>query len=163
MNKTKFLELKYGAGKVIEPFLRRLFAEMNPKRVFWVSPWLTHLDFETATTKKLLQKMKFRGVNLVVITRQPEIGSKHEEFVRDVKEIPTASIFYSPRLHAKFYLAETKERRYALLGSANMYEWSNRSYELGIVIEARGEGQVLMDRLEALAIDLRVTQHTIRA
>ena len=44
-----------------------------------------------------------------------------------------------------------------------MYEWSNRSYELGIVIEARGEGEVLVDKLEQLAIELRVTQHTTRA
>ena len=148
---------------VIEPFLRRLFGEMNPKTVFWVSPWLTHLNFRTATTKKLLQKLRLRGVNLVVVTREPKAGSGHEEFVRDVKEIPTASIFYMPTLHAKFYVAETKERRYALLGSANMYEWSNRSYELGVVIEARGEGEVLIDKLESLAIELRVTQHTTKA
>lgn len=163
MQRTHFLELKYGAGKIIEPFLQRLFTEMNPKSVYWVSPWITHLNFRTATTKKLLQKFQYRGVNLVVITREPESGSVHEEFVRDVKEIPTASIFYMPTLHAKFYVAETKERRYALLGSANMYEWSSRSYELGLVIEARGEGEVLIDRLESLAIDLRITPHTTKA
>ena len=163
MQRTDFLQLKFGAGMVIEPFLRRLFGEMNPKTVYWVSPWLTHMSFRTATTKKLLRKLQLRGVNLVVITREPEAGSAHEEFVGDVKEIPTASIFYMPTLHAKFYIAETKERRYALLGSANMYEWSNRSYELGVVIEARGEGEVLIDKLESLAIDLRVTQHTTRA
>tara|TARA_R110000782_G_scaffold47620_1_gene104621 strand:+ start:7768 stop:8259 length:492 start_codon:yes stop_codon:yes gene_type:complete len=163
MQRTDFLELKYGAGMVIEPFLRRLFAEINLKTVYWISPWLTHINFRTATTKKLLQKLQLQSVNLVVITREPEAGSGHEEFVRDVKEMPTASIFYMPTLHAKFYVAETKERRYALLGSANMYEWSNRSYELGVVIEARGEGEVLIDKLESLAIDLRVTQHTTKA
>ena len=163
MQRTDFLQLKFGAGVVIEPFLQRLFGEVNPKMVYWVSPWLTHMNFRTATTRKLLQKLQLRGVKLVVITREPEAGSGHEDFVRDVKEIPTASIFYMPTLHAKFYIAETKERRYALLGSANMYEWSNRSYELGVVIEARGEGEVLIDKLESLAIDLRVTQHTTKA
>lgn len=163
MQRASFLQLRYGAGRVIEPFLARLFGERNPRTVYWVSPWLTHLNFKTATTKKLLQKLQMQGVNLVLITREPEAGSPHEEFVRDVKELPTASIFYMPMLHAKFYVATTNERRYALLGSANMYEWSNRSYELGIVIEARGEGEVLVDKLEQLAIDLRVTPHTARA
>ena len=163
MQQTTFLELKYGAGRVIEPFLRRLFAELHPKTVYWVSPWFTHLDFRTATTKRLLQRLQARGVNLVLITREPDLGSKHEEFVRDVKQVNTASIFYMPTLHAKFYVAETRERRYALLGSANMYEWSSRSYELGVVIEARGEGEVLIDQLESLAIDLRVARHTTRA
>ena len=162
MQRTDFLQLRYGAGRVIEPFLRRLFGERHPKTVYWVSPWFTHMDFRTSTTKKLLKKLQAQGANLVVITREPESGSPHEEFVQDVKELPTASIIYMPMLHAKFYVAATTERRYALLGSANMYEWSNRSYELGIVIEARGEGEVLVDKLEQLAIDLRVAQHTAR-
>ena len=163
MQRTDFLQLRYGAGKVIEPFLRRLFGERHPKTVYWVSPWFTHMDFRTSNTKKLLQKLQVQGANLVVITRKPEPGSLHEEFVQDANELPSASIFYMPMLHAKFYVAATTERRYALLGSANMYEWSNRSYELGIVIEARGEGEVLVDKLEQLAIELRVTQHTARA
>ena len=163
MQRADFLQLRYGAGRVIEPFLTRLFAERSPKSVYWVSPWLTHMNFRTATTKKLLQKLRLQGVNLIVITREPEPGSPHEEFVRDVKELPTASIFYMPMLHAKFYVAATSERRYALLGSANMYEWSSRSYELGVVIEARGDGEVLVDKLEQLAIELRVTEYTARA
>ena len=163
MQRADFLQLRYGAGRVIEPFLMRLFGERSPKTVYWVSPWVTHLDFRTANTKKLLQKLRMQGVNLILITREPEPGGLHDEFVRDAKELPTASIFYMPMLHAKFYVVTTNERRYALLGSANMYEWSNRSYELGIVIEARGEGEVLVDKLEQLAIELRVTQHTARA
>ena len=163
MQNAKFLQIRYGTGRVIEPFLMRLFGERNPKTVYWVSPWLTHLNFRTATTKKLLQKLRVQGANLILITRKPEPGSPHEEFVRDVKELPTASIYYMPMLHAKFYIVTTNERRYALLGSANMYEWSSRSYELGIVIEARGEGEVLVDKLEQLAIELRVIPHTASA
>lgn len=163
MQRTDFLQLRYGAGRVIEPFLSRLFGERHTKAVYWVSPWFTHMDFRTSTTKKLLKKLQVQGANLVVITREPEPGSLHEDFIQDAKELPTASIFYMPMLHAKFYVAVTTERRYALLGSANMYEWSNRSYELGIVIEARGEGEVLVDKLEQLAIELRVSHHTARA
>ena len=163
MQRTHFLQLRYGAGMVVEPFLRRLYRERNPKAAYWVSPWITHLSFGNGTTKKLLQKLRLQGANLVVITRKPDPGSAHEEFVLDAKDLPTASIFYMPMLHAKFYIAATNERRYALLGSANMYEWSRRSYELGIVIEARGEGEVLVDRLEQLAIELRVTEHTALA
>ena len=163
MERANFLQLRYGPGKVIEPFLVRLFGERNLKTVYWVSPWFTHVNFRTATTHKLLQKLRRQQVNLVVITRKPEPGSLHEEFVKDTQELPTASVFYMPTLHAKFYLAATREQRYALLGSANMYEWSNRSYELGIIIEARGEGEVLVDKLEQLAIELRITKHTAKA
>ena len=163
MQRADFLQLRYGPGAVIEPFLMRLFGEKNLKSVFWVSPWLTHMDFRTATTKKLLRKLQTHRVNLILITREPEPGSAHEEFVEDTKTLPTASVFYMPMLHAKFYVATTRERRYALLGSANMYEWSNRSYELGVVIEARGEGEVLVDKLEQLTMELRISQHTTSA
>lgn len=159
---TEFIRLKYGTGKVIEPFLFRLFGEKNPKTIYWVSPWITHLNFGIANTKKLLQKIQFHKAVLIIITRRPEAGSPHEAFIRDAREMPTASIFYMPKLHAKFYIVTTQERRYALLGSANMYRWSNQSYELGIVIEARGQGETLVNDLEHLAIDLRVAKNTKR-
>lgn len=159
---ARFLQLRYGAGNVIEPFLFRLFGENHPRMVYWISPWITHLDFRIANTKRLLQKIQFHRASLIIVTREPKAGSKHEAFIRDAREMPTSSIFYMPRLHAKFYIATTRERRYALLGSVNMYEWSNRSYELGVVIEARGQGEALVDDLEHLAIDLRVAKNTNR-
>ena len=83
--------------------------------------------------------------------------------MRDAKELGAASVFYMPTLHAKFYVAATPDRRYALLGSANMYKWSGRTFELGVVIEAKGDGEILVDALEQLAIELRVTPETIQA
>ena len=163
MIRTSFLQLRYGSGAVIEPFLTRLFGERSPKAVYWVSPWITHLDFATGSTIRLLRRLRMNHVRLVVITRRPEPGTPHDTFVRDAMELPTASIYYMPVLHAKFYIAVTSERRYALLGSANMYEWSSRSFELGVVIESRGDGELLVDTLEQLAIDLRVTQLTTTA
>lgn len=163
MQRVSFLTLRYGPGQIIEPFLARLFGERNLKSVIWVSPWLTHLDFRTATTQRLLKKLQMQGVNLTLITREPEPGSPHAAFVEEAKALPRAAVYYMPTLHAKFYVGTTMERRYALLGSANMYEWSDRSYDVGILIEARGEGEVLVDKLEGLAIELRVTRHTTRA
>ena len=60
-------------------------------------------------------------------------------------------------------LRPTPDRRYALLGSANMYQWSGQTFEVGVVIEAKGEGEILVDALEQLAIELRVTPETIQA
>lgn len=160
---TDFIQLRYGVGQVVEPFLFRLFGEDNPRAVYWVSPWMTHLDFRRATTRHLLRKFARTSVNLTVITREPDPGSQHEEFVRDAKELAAASVFYMPTLHAKFYVAATPDRRYALLGSANLYKWSRQTFELGVIIEAKGDGEVLVDALEQLAIELRVTPETIQA
>lgn len=163
MVKTDFIQLRYGVGQVVEPFLLRLFGEDNPKAVYWVSPWMTHLDFRRATTRTLLRKFSGTSMNLILITREPDPGSPHEEFVRDAKNVASATVFYMPTLHAKFYVAATPDRRYALLGSANMYQWSAQTFDLGVVIEAKGEGEVLVDALEQLAIELRVTPETVQA
>jgi len=153
--RTDFLQLRYGRGGVIEPFLARLYLEQNPRSVYWISPWITHLEFSTGNTKRLLGRLRQTGARLIVITREPEAVSEHEQFMFDAQAIAQASIYYIPNLHAKFYIAETLQGRYALLGSANMYQWSKDSYEIGIVIEARGDGEVLVNRLEELTIDLR--------
>ena len=71
MTRTDFLQLRYGPGQVIEPFLIRLYGERSPKAIYWVSPWMTHLDFQRATTRHLLRKLATTPTNLVVITRQP--------------------------------------------------------------------------------------------
>ena len=163
MIRCNFLQLKHGEGKVIEPFLWRLYAEDHPKTVFWVSPWMSHLDFRIANTQNLFSKLGGLNMNLTVITRKPDPGSDHEEFVRDAKTQAFASVYYMPSLHAKFYVVCTPDRRYALLGSANMYHWSARTFEIGVVIEARGEGEILVDALEDLAIELRLSQETILA
>lgn len=163
MLRSDFLQLRYGVGNVVEPFLFRLFGEENLKSVYWVSPWMTHVDFRRATTQNLLRKFGRTPMNLIVITREPDPGSLHEEFIRDAKELAAASIFYMPTLHAKFYVAVTTNSRYALLGSANMYEWSSKTYEIGVVIEAKGDGEILVDQLEQLAIDLRTIPKTVRA
>ena len=163
MARTDFIQLRYGVGQVVEPFLLRLFGEDNPKAVYWVSPWMTHLDFRRATTQSLLRKFARTSMNLTIITREPDPGSAHEEFVRDAKDVAAASVFYMPTLHAKFYVATTPNRRYALLGSANMYEWSGKTFELGVVIEAKGDGEILVNALEELAIELRVTPDTVQA
>ena len=163
MARTDFIQLRYGVGQVIEPFLLRLFGEDHLKAVYWVSPWMTHLDFRRATTRNLLRKFARTSMNLTVITREPDPGSPHEEFIRDAIRLAAATVFYMPTLHAKFYVAATPDRRYALLGSANMYQWSGQTFELGVVIEAKGAGEILVDALEQLAIELRVTPGLVQA
>ena len=162
VTRADFLQLRFGRGVVIEPFLARLYLERNPRSVYWISPWITHLEFSTGDTKRLLNRLKYRGARLVLITREPEPGTPHERFIMDAKKFPQVAIHYIPNLHAKFYIAETLEGRYALLGSANMYQWSRDSYEIGVVIEARGNGEELVDRLEELVIDLRSTHNRNR-
>jgi hypothetical protein len=156
ITRTDFLQLVAGRGNVLEPFLNRVYGEREVKRVVFVSPWLTHLTFRSGGTEQLLRQLAAQGTWLTVITRTPDKdGEEHRQFVRDVLLLRAAEVFLLDDLHAKFYWCQTPNRTFALLGSANMYRWTANSYEIGVTIDARGDGEVLLASLRDLAMELR--------
>jgi hypothetical protein len=92
---------------------------------------------------ELLRQLGAQGTWLTVITRTPD------------KELRDAEVFLLDDLHAKFYWCQTPRRAYALLGSANLYRWTANTYEVGVTIDARGDGEVLLSSLRDLAMELR--------
>lgn len=156
ITRTDFLQLVAGRGNVLEPFLNRVYGEREVKRVVFVSPWLSHLTFRSGGTEQLLRQLAAQRAWLTVITRTPEKdGEEHRKFVQDVLLLRAAEVFLLDDLHAKFYWCQTPQRAFALLGSANLYRWTANSYEIGITIDARGDGEVLLASLRDLAMELR--------
>jgi hypothetical protein len=156
ITRTDFLHLVAGRGNVLEPFLNRVYGEPEVRRVVFVSPWLSHLTFRTGGTEQLLRQLAAQRAWLTVITRTPQKdGEEHRQFVHDVLALRSAEVFLLDDLHAKFYWCQTSKRAYALLGSANMYRWTANTYEIGVTIDARGEGEILLSSLRDLAMELR--------
>lgn len=156
ITRTDFLQLVAGRGNVLEPFLNRVYGERDVKRVVFVSPWLSHLTFRSGGTVELLRQLAAQRAWLTVITRTPEKdGEEHRQFVQDVLLMREAEVFLLDDLHAKFYWCQTPRRAFALLGSANLYRWTANSYEIGVTIDARGDGEILLTSLRDLAMELR--------
>lgn len=158
ISRTDFLQLTAGRGNVLEPFLNRIYGERDVSRVVFVSPWMSHVTFHTGGTSQLLRQFGAQRTWLTVITRTPEKdGEEHKRFVRDVLTLRQAEVFLLDDLHAKFYWCQTSTRAYALLGSANLYRWTASSFEIGVTIDARGDGEILLASLRDLSMELRQT------
>ena len=155
------ISLYWGRGRVLEPFLNRIYLESDVRRLIWVTPWMTHLDFTTGDTHNLIRKLKIMNTSLTVITREPEPGSEHETFTNDLLKMKFSKVYYLNNLHAKFYVCLTAARSYGMLGSANLYRWTKKSFEIGIVIEGKGEGEDFISTLNDLCLDIRQDKNCV--
>ena len=156
------VRLVSGRGKVLEPFFSRVNLQPDIRELVWVSPWLSHFRFKTGSTQGLIQKLSVLAPRLTIITRSPEPGSEHEEFLRGLLPVESAEIYFLERLHAKFYICTTRNRAFAMIGSSNLYRWTKGSFEVGVMIEARGDGEILISDLEGLALELRTHRDSVR-
>lgn len=153
--RADFLQLRYGRGQVIEPFLVRTYGEPQIRHLILVSPWMTHLRFRTGTTADLVKRVEREDIWITLITRPPDGGDEHLKFLEDFRTLMSAEIFYMTDLHAKYFICTTAKKTYALVGSANLYRWSSTTFDLGVIIEARGAGEEIISSLRELTMDLR--------
>lgn len=161
LNSSPF-RLRYGRGRVLEPFLNRVGGERRVQQIIWVSPWMTHLAYQTGTTNTLLRRIDADGSQVTIVTRTPDDGP-HRQFIQDVCRLRNAEVFYLDDLHAKYYVCHTPHGSYAVVGSPNLYRWTAKSYEVGVTIEARGQGESLISQLETITFDLKTTRtRTVR-
>src|SRR5437016_922358 len=129
------ISLRYGKGAVLEPFLNRVYGAQSVRQVVLVSPWITHLEFLVADSRKLLQRLAATHTRLTIVTREPEM-SEHQAFIWDAAGLTEAEIFFVPDLHAKYYVCHTTSRSFAVIGSPNMYRWTRQSFEIGVAIDS---------------------------
>lgn len=153
-NPVSPFRLRHGRGRVLEPFLNRIHGERAIQQVIWVSPWMTHLPFLGGDTHSLLDALQSKGTQLTVVTREPD-DDPHSEFVADVCCLANSEVFFLKDLHAKYYICHTPRQSYAVVGSPNLYKWTAKSYELGIMIEACGDGEELISQLETVTLELK--------
>jgi hypothetical protein len=151
------ISLRYGRGMVLEPFLNRVYGALSVRQVILVSPWITHLEFLVADSRKLLQRLAAGHTRLTIVTREPEEASEHKVFIADAAGHTQAEIFFVPDLHAKYYVCHTTSRSFAVIGSPNMYRWTRQSFEIGVAIDSSGPAEALLNELEAVTYELKIS------
>ncbi len=155
------LSLRFGCGVVLEPFLNRVFGAKGVRHVTLVSPFLSHLPFATGTTAKLLDRLAIQRTRLILVTREPDQTQlEHKQFLNDVAQMHSSQIYFLDSLHAKFYICETVDRSFAVIGSPNLYRWTRASHEIGVAIEGRGSAEALVDDLIDVALTVRTSKDT---
>lgn len=152
------IELISGRQTIVKPFLNRVYGTDGVDNLILVSPWMKHLEFLTGDTYRLIERLQVQSSRLTVITREPEEGW-HSEFLETCARLRYAEIYYVSDLHAKYYVCNAARGSFALIGSPNLYEFSRRTFEIGVVIHARGPGQTLISDLEDITVELKTSQN----
>ena len=131
-------------------FFERLFAAHDIHSLVIISPWivLSRQDSFSYDIEGLSQFIKSNNISTYIITRDPEKETVNKRAIDILTSCPSVNIFYNNSLHAKIYVCRCEPFGFALLSSANLSGASASTIEIGLMIEGKGYGQLIVEELE---------------
>ena len=134
----------------VERFLHKYLAGgVVAQTMVIVSPFIGDLAGTLVELKAVTERVLSDRTRLYVITREPR-ELYHQAGVAVLQECPLAEIRYNPDIHAKLYIAWSRDvaDSFALFGSGNLTTGGlQRNLELGMMIYARGYGRNILNQL----------------
>jgi phosphatidylserine/phosphatidylglycerophosphate/cardiolipin synthase-like enzyme len=156
-------------GSPLTTFARETHANGRRARKVWlISPWLSTGPTKDDPIRALIDSLKSRSCTVTVLTRQPtEVW--HRDALALLRADLRATIFFCPHLHAKLYLLDCDDFRFAVLGSANLTSRAHTT-NLELAMEFRSTSHThgddvtqLINDLFRFAIDLSSEDHVVEA
>ena len=139
--------LKIATRRVINLFLEQLASSRRWRRVYIVSPWISHIAGDAVIDFEMFaRRLKEDGATLYLVTRPPE-EEWHRAAIEYLGATGRANVALVPGLHAKLFAAETDEGAFVFLGSANFTQQSLSNRELGLLVNAYMDGRSVVRNL----------------
>ena len=111
------------------------------------SPWITDHSSDNGTVEQISGMIGKWRIPTFVFTRPPE-SVAHMKALEILKTCPSLELIYNRYLHAKVYACVAPyPYGFALLGSANLTQGSERLYEIGLMILSGGGGDHIVKEL----------------
>jgi phosphatidylserine/phosphatidylglycerophosphate/cardiolipin synthase-like enzyme len=131
-------------GDIFGLFAREAL-QARPKRLTIVSPWIDPSLSHAPSLIELLDRAAECKASVVLATRPLETPGQARA-IASVLNYERGRVFLDPNLHAKLYLCEEADGRgFAVVGSANMTDSSQRLRELAVVVRPQAKSRVLAD------------------
>lgn len=131
-------------GDIFGLFAREAL-QAQPKRLTIVSPWVDASLSHAPSLNELLDHAAKCKASVVLATRPLETPSQARA-IASVLNYQRGRVFLDPNLHAKLYLCEEADGRgFAVVGSANMTDSSQRLRELAVIVRPQARSRVLAD------------------
>ncbi len=144
---------------VIRSGLQRVFyyrvkrAAKHARCLVVASPWLSCLDGTPYSVAHLCRLLDRYHVKMYVFTRAPS-NPEHQRAVEQLKRCEMVELVYNENLHAKIYVCVAEPAHgFAILGSANLTARSQRMYEVGLLVLAKGGGDRVVNDLASFGLD----------
>lgn len=131
-------------GDIFGLFAREAL-QARPKRLTIVSPWIDPSISHAPSLGELLGRAAECNASFVLATRPLETPGQARA-IASVLNYKRGRVFLDTNLHAKLYLCEEADGRgFAVIGSANMTDSSQRLRELAVVVRPQAKSRVLAD------------------
>lgn len=131
-------------------FFERFVQAVGVTNLIIVSPWIQTLEGEQLTLKDIIWYIEKRQIQTTIVMRSPKKESLNIDAARLFMNCPLITLYYNNDVHAKIYVCKCQPFGFALLSSANLSGRATRAYEVGLLIEGRGEGRAIIEQLEAV-------------
>jgi len=133
-------------------FFERFFSAHDIHRLVIISPWVGFLQREKCgySLEDIARRINSNRIPTYVITRDPEVEIANIKAIDIFLSCPSVNLYYNNSLHAKVYVCRCEPFGFALLSSANLSSTSVKMVEIGLMIEGKGYGQIVVEELECV-------------
>lgn len=131
-------------------FFERLFGAQGVRSLVLVSPWIGVLARERFgySLEDIARLIVACHIPTYVVTRAPEVAPTNEPAVTILARCAPVNLFFNNDLHAKVYVCKCDPFGFALLSSANLSASAANTVEIGLMIDGKGYGQLVVEELE---------------
>lgn len=146
--KESYTQVVKAGGHVL--FFERLFAAKDVHGLVIISPWISFLQREELgySLEDIASFINLNQIPTYIITRAPEVEFVNRKAIDIFCSCPSVNLYYNNSLHAKVYVCRCEPFGFALLSSANLSMASSKIVEIGLMIEGKGYGQMVIEELE---------------
>jgi hypothetical protein len=135
-------------------FDRFLSAEAVTSLVL-VSPWIAGAGEHRGQLELVARKIEHERIPTWLLTRHPSREPVNLSALQIVSTLATVRTYFNNELHAKVYVCRCAPFGFAYVGSANLTGRAMTAYEVGVMVDGKGEGERIVEELERIGtVDL---------
>jgi len=128
-------------------FFDRFLLAQGVRTLVIVSPWIDSLGEMAEQFKAMLTKVEQEKIDATVIVRHPRKEPANYPAVTQLSGLPSVRLYFNNELHAKVYACYCSPYGFAYVGSANLTGRATVAFEVGVMVEGRGDGARVVDEL----------------
>jgi len=120
-----------------------------------VSPWVAGTGEHRSQLEVVARKIERDSIATWLLTRHPDREPVNRPALELLSSLPTVKTFFNNELHAKVYVCRCDPFGFAYVGSANLTGRAMTAYEVGVMVDGKGEGERIVEELERVGtVDL---------
>lgn len=138
-----------------QAFFDRFLTAVGVTALVIVTPWVAGAGDNGEQLELTARKIERERIATWLLVRHPAKEAINLAALQLLSPLPTVRTYFNNELHAKVYVCRCDPFGFAYVGSANLTGRGLTAYEVGLIVEGRGQGEAIVEELERIGtIDL---------